>query len=303
MNISPTISPGPDELITVSDWINWLEKQFLLADLFYGHGSDNAWDEAVFLTFSALNLPLTSDESCLAQILSKTEKKQLLSWFNKRIGQKLPLPYITGKAYFCGLEFNVDSRVLIPRSPIAEMIENYFYPWLQVKPTRILDLCTGSACIAIACAYAFPDAIVDASDLSSEALIVAEQNKLQHKLNERLNLYQGDLFQPLQGKKYQLIVSNPPYVDKADMDSLPDEFKNEPEMALAAGNDGLDLVRLMLEQAGHFLADDGLLVIEVGNSAEALENSFPNVPFTWVEFENGGEGVFVLTAEELKQYF
>ncbi|HFB66031.1 MAG TPA: 50S ribosomal protein L3 N(5)-glutamine methyltransferase, partial [Aeromonadales bacterium] len=227
----------------------------------------------------------------------------------RRIDNREPLPYITGVAYFCGLPFVVDERVLIPRSPIAELIEQGFSPWIKDEPQRILDLCTGSGCIAIACGYAFPEAELVATDLSEQALEVAEINRIKHHQQNRLSLVQGNLFDALKtcgntvNQQFDIIVTNPPYVDAEDMADLPTEFLLEPELALAAGDDGLELVHTILQQAADFLTTEGLLVVEVGNSAAALEQSYPEVPFTWIEFAHGGDGVFVLTRSQLMTHF
>jgi ribosomal protein L3 glutamine methyltransferase len=296
-DLQPTLANNS----TIESCIQWVHDHLKQADLFYGHGSDNAWDEAVFLVMSALKMPIQGDTNKLQQIVTAEQALQIKEWTENRISTRNPLPYITSKAYFCGLEFDVNKDVLIPRSPIAEMIGTAFQPWLADEPANILDLCTGCGCIAIACAYAFPNATVDATDLSQEALQMAAVNRLKHGLETRLRLFQGDLFTALPEPKpqYDLIVSNPPYVDAEDMSDLPDEFKREPEMALAAGKDGLDLVRIILAQASDYLTDNGVLVIEVGNSAAALELAFPKIAFTWVEFEYGGHGVFVLDKGQL----
>ncbi|PIP80988.1 MAG: 50S ribosomal protein L3 N(5)-glutamine methyltransferase [Gammaproteobacteria bacterium CG22_combo_CG10-13_8_21_14_all_40_8] len=287
---------------TIESTIQATCQYFQSQPLFYGHGSDSPWDEAVFLVLAACDYPLDSRDDILPEKLTQSQQDKISLWRAMRVEQRLPLPYITGFSYFCGLRFEVDSRVLIPRSPIGEMILNEFKPWLINEPRRILDLCTGSGCIAIALAKAFPNALVDATDLSLDALSLAKINRHNHQLEDRVSFFEGDLFQPVPKTNYQLIVSNPPYVDKKDMDELPQEYLNEPKLALAAGLDGLDLVHIMLKDAVKYLAKDGILVIEVGNSAEALENAYPTVPFTWVEFENGGDGVFVLTYQELKNY-
>ncbi len=200
-----------------------------------------------------------------------------------------------------GLPFNVTQDVLVPRSPIAELIQADFQPWLQVSPERILDLCTGSGCIGIACAYQYPEAEVVLSDISAQAIAVAQGNILRHKLTDRVQVVQSDVFSDITGR-FDVIVSNPPYVDASDIASMPPEFRSEPLLGLAAGEDGLEIARRILRHARQFLTDEGILVVEVGNSWEALEAAYPEVPFTWVEFENGGVGVFVMTARELDEY-
>lgn len=287
-----------DELITVLDWIRWISSRFDRASLHFGHGTDNAWDEAIQLVASAAALPWQRLEQVLPARLTNTEKVQLLGLCERRIGERLPLPYLTGEAWFAGLKFAVDRRVLIPRSPIAELIQAEFAPWLLQSPGSILDLCTGSGCIGIACAYAFPDALVDLSDLSEEALAVAQDNVAKHGLSDRVRAVRSDLFEHLPDK-YDLIVSNPPYVDEDDMANLPQEFHWEPRLALESGQDGLEFTRRLLREAADHLNPEGVLIVEVGNSAEALQNAFPSVPFTWVDLQQGGDGVFVLTAEQL----
>ena len=292
-----------DELRTINDMMRWAVTQFNAAGLFYGHGTDNSWDEAIQLLLPTLELPpIISDEIRSAR-LTRSERAQITDLVVRRVTEKVPAPYLTNKSWFAGLEFYVDERVLIPRSPIAELIHKRFDLWLKHEPTRVMDLCTGSGCIAIALAQAFPDAEVDALDLSPDALDVCEYNVAMYGLENRVFPIGSDLFSNLpQGDQYDLIVSNPPYVDAEDMDDLPDEFRHEPEMALAAGNDGLDLVRTILLESADRLTDDGVLVVEVGNSMVHLIEQFPDVDFHWVEFENGGDGVFVLTKAQLVQY-
>lgn len=277
-------------------------SSFNQAGIYYGHGTDNAWDEAVALVMQILHLPSEIDISLLNSALVQSEKDALVDAIQRRVVDKQPLPYITHRAWFCDLEFYVDDRVLIPRSPIAELIQSEFLPWYSsAKPVEhVLDLCTGSGCIAIACAYAFADAYVDAVDLSDDALAVAQINIERHQLESQVQLFQGDLFENVpKGRRYDIIVSNPPYVDADDMAALPAEYIHEPEMALAAGDDGLDIVKRILQQAAQFLTPDGILVIEVGNSEHALAALMPQVPFIWLDFEQGGHGVFVLTAAEI----
>ena len=288
---------------SLRDMIHFGASEFESASLYYGHGTDNALDEAAYLAFFTLNKePDYSDESLDAD-LSQENIETINELFNKRIESRQPAAYLTHEAWFAGIPFYVNENVLVPRSPIAELIEEQFQPWVKPeKVNRILDLCTGSGCIAIACALAFPNAEVDAADISKTALEVAEKNKSTHKLGDRLNVIESDLFSNLQDQRYDLIVSNPPYVDAEDMANLPDEYKHEPELGLTAGDDGLDLVIPMLRDAIHHLNPQGVLIIEVGNSEEALAEKFPEVPFMWLSFEFGGEGVFMLDANEIEKH-
>lgn len=293
-----------DNLHTLRDYIRWAMTCFQQANLFYGHGTDNPWDEAVHLVLNAVHLPWNASHHVLDARLTYQEKKRILSFITRRTEERLPLPYITGEAWYMGIPFYVDERVLIPRSPIAELTEHLFSPWLRPGPVeQILDLCTGSGCIGIACAYQFPESSVDLVDISDSALEVAEKNIARHELGHRVQAIQSDLFSALHGKRYDLIVSNPPYVDINDLTTMPKEYQHEPKLALASGDDGLDLTRKILYQAYQHLSEDGLLVVEVGNSEKHIVEQFPEVPFTWAEFENGGNGVFILTAEELSRHF
>lgn len=290
-----------NELRTVQDLLRWATTEFNRAELFYGHGTDNAWDEAIQLILPLLHLPLDSKPAILAAGLTCREREMLVEQILTRIEKRIPVAYLTNKAWFAGLEFYVDERTLVPRSPFAELIAAHFSPWLTAAPKRILDLCTGSGCIAIACAYAFPEAEVDAVDISEDALDVAEINIQGHGLEQQVFPIQSDLFSGIENEKYDLIVSNPPYVDAQDMANLPDEYKHEPELGLACGVDGLDLVRKMLRQAGSKLNENGVLFVEVGNSQVHLQEAYPDIPFTWIEFEAGGHGVFVLTKAQLDE--
>jgi ribosomal protein L3 glutamine methyltransferase len=288
-----------NELLTIQDMIRWATTEFNRAGLFYGHGTDNALDDAIRLVMPSLHLPLHSSSEMAGARLTRREREMLADLIEKRIDLRIPVAYLTNTAWFAGLEFYIDERTLVPRSPFAELIESRFAPWLKESPQRILDLCTGSGCIAIACAYAFPDAEVDAVDISDDALEVAEINIQGHGLEQQVTPMLSDLFSGVENEKYDLIVSNPPYVDAEDMANLPEEFKHEPELGLASGSDGLDLVRKMLNQAGDMLNENGLLFVEVGNSQIHLQQAYPEIPFEWVEFDNGGHGVFVLSKAQL----
>ncbi len=291
-------------LDTVRDYLRWTLSQFNQASLHYGHGTDSAWDEAVHLVLQALNLPLSIDNRVLDAKLTVQERRKIIYWVWLRINKRLPLPYITNTAWFAKLPFYVDSRVLIPRSPIGELIRNEFEPWCDTHSVhRVLDLCTGGGCIAIGCAHLMPQAQVIGSDISPDALKVAQVNRQKHQMEHQLQLVQSDLFDQLDPEqKFDLIVSNPPYVDQPDMDSLPAEYHHEPRNALAAGQDGLTIVRRILAQASDYLTSQGILIVEVGNSQEALQAEYPEVPFTWLCFEDGGDGVFLLKYDELLAY-
>jgi ribosomal protein L3 glutamine methyltransferase len=288
------------ELVSIRDFLRWAASEFTAAQLFYGHGTDNPWDEAEQLVLHVLHMAPPLADEWLDARLTSDERARVVDHIRRRIEERIPAAYITGQAWFAGLPFVVDERVLVPRSPLAELIEKRFAPWLTAEPREILDLCTGSGCIGIACAYQFPDAAVQLSDISFDALAVAEENIQQHGLSERVFALQSDLFENLQGQVFDLIVSNPPYVDAEDMASLPDEFHAEPELGLASGDDGLDFTRRLLAEAADYLTDDGVLVVEVGNSWPALAATYPSLPFVWVEFARGGHGVFVLTAQDLR---
>jgi len=288
-----------DELFTIRDFIRWGASEFNAAKLYFGHGTDNAWDEAEQLVLHAINLiPPLADE-WLGSRLTSSERERVIINLQRRIDKRIPAAYITGQAWFAGLPFIVDERVLVPRSPIGELIQKQFQPWLAQEPARILDLCTGSGCIGIACAYAFPDAEVQLSDISFDALAVAEENIQQHDLEERVFAIQSDLFANLAGQQFDLIVSNPPYVDDDDLASMPAEYHAEPEIGLGSGEDGLDFTRRLLREAANYLTADGVLIVEVGNSWVALEEAYPDMPFTWIEFERGGHGVFMLRTADL----
>ncbi|WP_068827729.1 50S ribosomal protein L3 N(5)-glutamine methyltransferase [Pseudomonas sp. BMS12] len=292
----------PSRLRTLRDHIRWSVSRFHEAGLFFGHGTDNAWDDARQLVLGALHLPFEIADSYLDCRLEEDEQQHLLELIRRRIEERVPTAYLIGEAWFCGLPFLVDERVLVPRSPIAELIGQGFEPWLPATPARILDLCTGSGCIGIACAYAFPEAEVVLGDLSFDALEVANHNIERHELEERVYTVQGDGFAGLPGQRFDLIVSNPPYVDAEDFADMPAEYQHEPELGLACGDDGLDLVRRMLAEAADHLTEKGLLIVEVGNSQVHVEALYPEVDFTWLEFEQGGHGVFLLAAAQCREH-
>jgi ribosomal protein L3 glutamine methyltransferase len=288
---------------TLRDMILWGEQVLDKAGVYFGHGTDNALDEAAWLVSYAVGLPPTFSDAQLEQVLSPEQQAAVEKLLQRRIQERLPAAYLTHEAWFAGHRFYVDERVLVPRSPLAELILNKFRPWVDARRlTRVLDLCTGSGCIAIATALALPKVEVDATDISLDALAVARRNVEEYNLAQRVSLIESDLFDALQGKRYDLIVSNPPYVDAEDMAALPEEYRHEPQMGLRAGSEGLDLVIPMLQQAADYLTATGVMIVEVGNSAEALQARFPTVPFIWLEFSYGGEGVLLIEATQLVEY-
>ena len=287
-------------LDTPKDFIRWGASAFNRAKLHFEHGTSNAVDEALNLVLHALALDHDMPPWLLDGRLTEAEKRAVYGFLERRVRERKPYAYITNRARFAGLDFYVDERVLVPRSPIAELIEAQFEPWIEPEQvTRILDLCTGSGCIAVACAYAFHDAAVDATDVSAEALEVARMNAEKLHVADRVLLHRADVFDGLPEAPYDIIVSNPPYVDAEDMATLPDEHRHEPKLGLAAGQDGLDVVHRILAGAPRYLAPHGILVVEVGNSRWALEQAYPDLPFTWLEFQRGHAEVFLLRASQL----
>lgn len=270
-------------------------------DLYYGHGTDSAWDEAVQMVLFVAGLPHDSGEEVLSNVLTLEQSQHLETLLRERIKKHVPLPYLTHEAWFAGLPFYVDQRVIIPRSPFAEWIENRFSPWISPEKVKnILDLCTGSGCMGIAAAYAFPEAKVDVVDISEDALAVAKINVEDHDLRARIKLIHSDGFKNIPEKQYEIIMSNPPYVSSEEMETLPREYHHEPELALKAEDQGLALVHHILENAARFLSPDGILVVEVGNSDLALIEAYPQVPFVWLEQEKGGHGLFLLTKSDVE---
>lgn len=316
------LSEAEQSLVTIRDFIRFVVTKLRQYDVVVAQGTTDEFAEAAAIVLHSLSLEWSADEQILDCKLTPSEKQEVLTLLSERIIQRKPLSYLINLAYFCGLPFYVDERVLIPRSPIAELINQQFYPYFDVDdarknkffdhgleekqlaaPERILDLCTGSGCIAIALAKAFPDANVDATDIDKDALEVAWTNVEHHELEHQVNLLESDLFAKIPAEnQYELIVTNPPYVDAAVMAELPPEFLHEPEHALAAGQDGLDLVHQILHDAPDYLTRDGLLVCEVGDSEWALRQAYPEIQFEWLTFEKGGSGVFAISCEELLEY-
>jgi len=291
------------ELQTIRDLVRWSTSRFAEAGLAFGHGTDNAFDEALLLVRHALHLPTQFPDYFLASAVTADEREAVLDLIRQRIDTRKPAAYLTREAWFASLSFYVDERVLVPRSPMAEWIERGFQPWLEPDAVeRVLDLCTGGGCIGIACAAHFENAHVDLVDISAAALEVAEINVGRHDLQDWVRVIESDLFEALEAQRYQLIISNPPYVSAEEMQQLADEFRHEPEIGLLAANEGLDVVVRILAQASDYLDENGILVVEVGNSQEILVECFPDVPFMWLEFERGGQGVFLLEAAQLKAF-
>ncbi len=294
------VSYQPEGLESLEDFIRWGGSLFEKAGLVFGHGTDNAFDEAKLLVLYALHVPWTWADTYRRARLTLAERQQVTDLFRQRIETRKPAAYLIGEAAFAGLRFYVNEFTLVPRSPIAELIAQGFRPWVESEQVeRVLDLCTGSGCIGIASLQTLPNATVDLVDISAEALAVAQRNIERYELQGVARVVQSDLFSALQGEKYDLIVSNPPYVDEIEMQALPPEFQAEPALGLAAGHDGLDLVRKILAQAASYLTEDGVLIVEVGVSRYYLEQAYPELPFYWFEFEQGGEGVFAINRNEL----
>jgi ribosomal protein L3 glutamine methyltransferase len=298
-----------DELITVRDWLRWAVSHFEKAGLFYGHGCDNAWDEAVWLVLHALHLPLDRLEPFIDARLTTAERKTVLTLLQSRIEKRIPAAYLTNEAWLGEHKFYVDERVIVPRSYFAELLQDGLAPWVE-DPTTVsaaLDLCTGSGCLAILMANTFPNATIDAVDLSLDALAVAERNVSDYDLETQVELIESNVFSALEdehGKRiYDLIISNPPYVTEEAMSVIPDEYRHEPAISLVSGADGLDVVRRILAGAADHLTDEGLLLVEVGHNANLVEDAWPHVPFTWVDAPSGEAKIFMLNRQDLLDHF
>jgi ribosomal protein L3 glutamine methyltransferase len=287
-------------LETVTDFVRWGASRFAAAGLHYGHGTTDPIDEALVLVAHGLHLPLPLPAEFHHARLTLRERPRVASLIERRISERRPAAYLTGEAWFAGMPFAIDERALVPRSPIAELIEEGFSPWIDPGLVeRVLDLCTGSGCIALACASYLPFCTVDAADVSEEALALARENVRRHQLSDRVKLVHSDLFDSLEGRRYDVIVSNPPYVARSEYESLPREYRHEPALGLLAGEDGLDVVRRILAGAREHLREGGILIVEVGSAAGSLVDAYPDLPFTWLEFERGGSGVFLLNRDQL----
>lgn len=289
------------ELFTLRDFLRYAVSRFNAAGLFFGHGSDNAWDEAAYLILHTLNLPLDRLEPFLDARLLPDERAALLAILKRRVEERLPAAYLTNEAWLGAHRFYVDERVIVPRSFIAELLEEHLSPWIDdpYAVSSALDLCTGSGCLAILAALAFPDAQIDAIDLSPDALAVARRNVDEYGLAERVRLVHSNLFANVARQRYDLIISNPPYVNARSVATLPPEYRHEPEMALGSGEDGLDVTRILLKEARNHLNPGGLLVVEIGHNRDDLEAAFPELPFTWLETQAGDQYVFLLHEDEL----
>lgn len=297
--MSPEFDP---QLITIRDWLRFGASWFNEHQLHFGHGTDNAWDEALCLILYALYLPPDSHPQVLDARLTVKEKQRIFALFERRVTERIPAPYLTGQAFFCQLKFAIDRHVLIPRSSFGEIIQQQFSPWVESSQVhRVLDLCTGSGCIAIAAALALLHVQVDAVDICAQALKIAQRNVTDYGLTQRVRLVHADLFSGLRGERYDLILSNPPYVSEAEMAVLPAEYRYEPKLGLYADDEGLAIVRHILQEAANFLTPQGVLMVEVGNREAVLQAQFPNFPFTWLEFEQSEGGVFLLTCEQLNE--
>lgn len=289
------------ELFTIRDWIRYAVSKFEASDVFYGHGTDNAYDEAVWLIMSGLHLPMDTLNNFLDSRITSDERPKLSNFIEQRITKHTPTAYLLKEAWLQGLKFYVDERVLIPRSFIAELLADGLSPWIEFPEMveSAADICTGSGCLGILLASVFPNAEIDVIDISQDAIDVANINIANYSLQEQVTAIKSDMFTALKGKKYDLIISNPPYVDAPSMAALPQEYQNEPQLALGSGDAGLDHTHTILREAANYLNDDGILIVEIGHNREALEAAYPNIIFNWLEVSSGNEFVFLLTKSQL----
>jgi ribosomal protein L3 glutamine methyltransferase len=289
------------ELLTIRDWLRYAVSQFEASDIFYGHGTDNAYDEAVWLVMSALHLPMDTLNNFFDARITNIERSKLSQLLEQRISSHTPTAYLVKEAWLQGLKFFVDERVLVPRSFIAELLNDDLSPWIEYPELveSAADICTGSGCLGIMLASAFPNATVDVVDISTDALDVANINIANYGLEDQVTAIQSDMFTALKGRKYDVIISNPPYVDAPSMAELPAEYRNEPQIALGSGRDGLDHTHTLLREAGHYLNENGILIVEIGHNRDALQAAYPNIAFNWLEVSSGNEFVFLLTKAQL----
>ncbi|MDP1871977.1 MAG: 50S ribosomal protein L3 N(5)-glutamine methyltransferase [Gallionella sp.] len=301
MQLSNYFSAASQSLLTVRDYLRFAVSRFYQAKLFFGHGSNDAYDEAVYLILHTLHLPVDTLAPFLDAQLTPAERGEVLNVIQRRVEQRIPAAYLTHEAFLGDYSFYVDERVIVPRSFIAELLRQQLAPWIAEPESiaQVLDLCTGSGCLAILCADAFPNATIDAVDLSSDALAVAERNVTDYELASRISLIESDLFAKLSGRRYDLIISNPPYVDAESVAALPAEYLHEPKLSLGSGQDGLDATRVILKHAAEHLTDNGILIVEIGHNRDILEAAYPKLPFTWLDVTAGDQFVFMLHRNDL----
>jgi ribosomal protein L3 glutamine methyltransferase len=296
-----TTSQITEALFTIRDWLRYSVSRLEQSGVFFGHGTDNAYDESVWLVMSALHLPLDTLDNFLDARITRDEAKHLAHLIERRVTERVPTAYLLREAWLKGFKFYVDERVIVPRSFIAELLEDGLAPWIEYPEMveSAADICTGSGCLGVLLAHAFPNATVDVVDISPDAIAVANINIKNYGLEDEITAVQSDMFSGLKGKKYDLIISNPPYVDAPAMSALPQEYRNEPQIALGSGVAGLDHTHILLKEAKKYLNDDGILVVEIGHNRDALLDAYPDLPFTWLDVESGNEFVFLLTKEQL----
>lgn len=289
------------QLHTLRDWLRYAVSRFEEAGIFFGHGTQNSYDEAVWLILSALHLPHDTLENFLDAVITEAERRKLAQLIERRVTERVPTAYLLREAWLGDFKFYVDERVIVPRSFIAELLRDQLAPWVEnpEEVTAVADICTGSGCLAILAAHAFPNAEVDAVDISDAALAVARKNVADYGLEHHVHLVQSDMLSALAGRQYDIILSNPPYVDAPSMDALPQEYRNEPDIALASGEDGLDHTHTLIAHAAEHLHPGGLLIVEIGHNRDVLESAYPHLPFTWLEVSDGDQYVFLLTREQL----
>lgn len=298
--VSPSILV--EELTTIRDWMRYAVSQFEASDIFYGHGTDNSYDEAVWLIMSGLHLPTETLDNFLDAVITKQERKHLAHLIDQRVTKRTPTAYLVREAWLHDFKFYVDERVIVPRSFIAELLlDDSLSPWIEF-PEMIqsaADICTGSGCLGVLLAHAFPSAMVDIVDISPDAIAVSNINIANYVLEEQVTAIQSDMFTALSGKTYDIIISNPPYVDASSMARLPSEYRNEPQLALGSGTAGLDHTHTLLREAANYLTDGGVLIVEIGHNRDALYEAYPNVPFTWLDTSGGDQFVFIISKQDL----